>query len=228
MVIQHRTQTQDRLPGRPRISSEVRARIARMSQETFLWGATRIHGELLKLGFDVSRATVSRYLPGRGYPPTQTWRTFLRNQAIATGSIGLGAAARLSDEILALVRGCIARVVRCATMGAGWHSLQACRAIIDVAPVAAIIYRSSNRTDWRDPRSGRMPVPPLPHSRPRRQLDYGRPTTFTVSLEAITCEIRLKPDGYSEAKPDSVPTRSRTSFRNEAGHRSEMKPDTRH
>jgi hypothetical protein len=45
---------------------------------------------------------------------------------------------------------------------AGWHSLQACRAIIDVAPVAAIIYRSSNRTDWRDPRSGCMPVPPPP------------------------------------------------------------------
>ena len=58
--------------GRPRISSEVRALIVRMSQESFLWGAPRIHGELLKLGFDVSQATVSRYMPRRGYPPTQT------------------------------------------------------------------------------------------------------------------------------------------------------------
>jgi hypothetical protein len=45
--------------GRPRIDSEIRALILRMSQENFLWGAPRIHGELLKLGFDVSQATVS-------------------------------------------------------------------------------------------------------------------------------------------------------------------------
>jgi integrase len=66
--------------GRPRISSEVRALIVRMSEENFLWGAPRIHGEPMKLGFDVSRATVSRYMPRRGYPLSQGWRTFLRNQ----------------------------------------------------------------------------------------------------------------------------------------------------
>jgi hypothetical protein len=54
--------------GRPRTSSEVRALIVRMSQENFLWGAPRIHGELLKLGFVVSQATVSRYMPRQGYP----------------------------------------------------------------------------------------------------------------------------------------------------------------
>jgi Homeodomain-like domain len=75
--------------GRPKISSEVRALIVQMSQENFLWGAPRIHGELLKLGFDVSQATVSRYMPRRGYPPTQTWGTFLRNQAIGIGPIVL-------------------------------------------------------------------------------------------------------------------------------------------
>ena len=101
--------------GRPRINSEIRALIVRMSQENFLWGAPRIHGELLKLGFDVSQATVSRYMPRRGYPPTQTWRTFLRNQAFAIGTIGLGEAGRLSDELLALVRGWIELVVRCVT-----------------------------------------------------------------------------------------------------------------
>jgi len=72
-----------------------------MSQENFLWGAPRIHGELLKLGFDVSQATVSRYMPRRGYPPTQPWRTFLRNQAFEIGTIGLGEAGRLSDKLLA-------------------------------------------------------------------------------------------------------------------------------
>src|SRR5215467_8024095 len=78
--------------GRPRISGEVRALIVRMSRENFLWGAPRIHGELLKPGFLVSQATVSRYMPRRGYPPTQGWRTFLRNQASAIGTIGLGEA----------------------------------------------------------------------------------------------------------------------------------------
>ena len=101
--------------GRPRISSEVRALIVRMSQENFLWGAPRIHGELLKLGFHVSQPTVSRYMPRRGYPPTQTWRTFLRNQAFAIGTTGLGEAGRLSDALLALVRSRIARVVGCVT-----------------------------------------------------------------------------------------------------------------
>ena len=100
--------------GRPRISSEVRALIARMSGENFLWGAPRIHGELLKLGFDVSQATVSRYMPRRSYPPSQSWRTFLRNQALGFGSIGPGEAGRRSDQLLALVRGWIERIVPCA------------------------------------------------------------------------------------------------------------------
>jgi putative transposase len=71
--------------GRPRISSEVRNLIVRMARENFLWGAPRIHGELLMLGFSVSQATVSRYLPSPGRRPTQSWRTFLRNQASAFG-----------------------------------------------------------------------------------------------------------------------------------------------
>jgi hypothetical protein len=55
--------------------------IAQMARENFLWGAPRIHGELLMLGFSVSQATVSRHLPAPGRRPTQSWRTFLRNQA---------------------------------------------------------------------------------------------------------------------------------------------------
>jgi hypothetical protein len=50
-----------------------------MASENRLWGAPRIHGELLKLGITVSERTVSRYLPDRLTTPSQTWRTFLAN-----------------------------------------------------------------------------------------------------------------------------------------------------
>ena len=58
---------------------DVRDLIRTMSQANALWGAPRIHGELLKVGVDVSQATVAKYMVRRGQPPSQTWRTFLRN-----------------------------------------------------------------------------------------------------------------------------------------------------
>jgi len=61
------------------IGSEVRALIKEMAQANPLWGAPRIHGELLKLGIDISERTVSRLIPKRRKPPSQTWRTFLDN-----------------------------------------------------------------------------------------------------------------------------------------------------
>jgi transposase InsO family protein len=67
--------------GRPRIDPEIRSLIRRMARENPTWGAPRIHGELRMLGFDVSEATVSRYMPRRTKPPSQTWRSFLRNHA---------------------------------------------------------------------------------------------------------------------------------------------------
>ncbi len=76
-----------RRPGRPRMNGELRQLIVRMARENPTWGAPRIHGELLKLGFDISERTVSRYLPcgrpGRGV--IREWVTFLRNhrEAIA-------------------------------------------------------------------------------------------------------------------------------------------------
>ena len=65
--------------GRPGVSREVRELIARMARENFLWGAPRIHGELLMLGYKVSQATVSRYLSTLHRPRGQSWRTFIRN-----------------------------------------------------------------------------------------------------------------------------------------------------
>jgi hypothetical protein len=68
-----------RRPGRPRIDSTCRDLIRRMAAENCLWGAPRIHGELLKLGITVSERTVSRYLRDRPTIRSQTWRTFLPN-----------------------------------------------------------------------------------------------------------------------------------------------------
>jgi hypothetical protein len=65
--------------GRPIVTPDVRTLIRSMAQANPLWGAPRIHGELLKLGIDVCQATVAKYMGRRRQPPSQTWRTFLRN-----------------------------------------------------------------------------------------------------------------------------------------------------
>src|ERR1700737_3766476 len=67
--------------GRPQIETELRALIRQMSTENQLWGAPRIHGELLKLGFSVAQSSVAKYMVKRRGPPSQEWRTFLRNHA---------------------------------------------------------------------------------------------------------------------------------------------------
>jgi hypothetical protein len=76
-------------PGRPRVSRALRELIRRMSKENALWGAPRIHGELLKLGFEIAESTVSKYMIRHRGPPSQTWRTFLRNHADAIAAIDL-------------------------------------------------------------------------------------------------------------------------------------------
>src|SRR5215472_350523 len=75
--------------GRPRIAREVRELIRRMSLENSLWGATKIHGELLKLGIAVAQSTVSVYMVPRRDRPLQTWRTFLGNHMEGIASIDL-------------------------------------------------------------------------------------------------------------------------------------------
>jgi len=73
--------------GRPLVAPDARALIRTMSEHNSLWGAPRIHGELVKLGIDVSQATVAKYMARRRRPPSQTWRTFLANhvhQVVAT------------------------------------------------------------------------------------------------------------------------------------------------
>ena len=75
--------------GRPRIDRGLRDLIRRMSQENPLWGASRIHGELLMLGFEVAQSTVSKYMKGDRRPPSQSWKTFLHNNAQAIAAIDM-------------------------------------------------------------------------------------------------------------------------------------------
>src|SRR5438445_8748727 len=65
------------IAGRPPVDAEIKALVTRMAAANPLWGAPRIHGELLRLGIDVSERTVSRLMPKRRPLPSQTWRTFL-------------------------------------------------------------------------------------------------------------------------------------------------------
>ena len=68
-----------RKKGPPKLDPKIRLLIHRMNQANPLWGAPRIHGELLKLGVEVSETTVSKYLIRARKPPSQSWRTFLEN-----------------------------------------------------------------------------------------------------------------------------------------------------
>jgi transposase InsO family protein len=68
-------------PGRRAVSSEIRDLIRRMSVANPLWGAPRIHGELLKLGIDIGQTSVAKYMIRTRRPPSQGWKTFLRNHA---------------------------------------------------------------------------------------------------------------------------------------------------
>jgi putative transposase len=68
-----------RHPGRPDTGREIRELIRKMCISNPTWGAPRVHGELLKLGIEVSRSTVSKYMIKHRKPPSQTWRSFLEN-----------------------------------------------------------------------------------------------------------------------------------------------------
>jgi transposase InsO family protein len=86
--------------GRPRIDAEVRALIRRMNRENPLWGTPRIHGELLMLGIEVAESTVGRYMVRRRRPPSQGWKTFLRNHAAGIASLDLFVVRTISFKLL--------------------------------------------------------------------------------------------------------------------------------
>jgi putative transposase len=73
--------------GRPEAAREIRDLIRKMAAANPLWGAPRIHGELLKLGILISERTVSRLIPKSKRPPSQTWKAFLDNHVTQLVSI---------------------------------------------------------------------------------------------------------------------------------------------
>ena len=75
--------------GRPQVRPEIRRLIRDMSLANPLWGAPRIHGELLKLGIDVGQTSVAKYMARGRRGPSQGWRTFLRNHADGIASMDL-------------------------------------------------------------------------------------------------------------------------------------------
>ncbi len=82
-----RWKSRHRRVGRPPIDTEIRTLIRQMQSANVGWGAPRIHGELLKLGIEISQATVSKYMKHDNKPPSQTWRTFLANHTDCLASI---------------------------------------------------------------------------------------------------------------------------------------------
>jgi putative transposase len=83
-----RWKSRSRSPAESDTSADVKALIRQMAEANVGWGAPRIHGELLKLGFVISERSVSRFMPKRpAKPPSQTWRTFLDNHLGALASI---------------------------------------------------------------------------------------------------------------------------------------------
>jgi hypothetical protein len=86
--------------GRPAVAPEIRELIREMSIANPLWGAPRIHGELLKLGIDIGQTSVAKYMAKRRDPPSQGWRMFLRNHADAIAAIDLFVVPTISFRLL--------------------------------------------------------------------------------------------------------------------------------
>ena len=86
--------------GRPQVDADLRALIRQMSVDNPLWGAPRVHGELLKLGFKVAQSSVAKYMVKRSGPPSQGWRTFLHNHGPDIAAIDLFVAPTLGFDLL--------------------------------------------------------------------------------------------------------------------------------
>jgi putative transposase len=89
-------------PGRPAVPKEVRDLIRMMSRNNPRWGAPRIHGELLKLGIEITEPTVAQYRVRHRKPPSQTWRTFLQNHVSSLVSVDFFTVPTVRFQILSV------------------------------------------------------------------------------------------------------------------------------
>src|SRR6476646_482843 len=86
--------------GRPTVPLEIRKLIREMSIANPLWGAPRIHGELVKLGIDIGQTSVAKYMVRRRHPPSQGWKTFIRNHADGIAAMDLFVVPTISFRLL--------------------------------------------------------------------------------------------------------------------------------
>src|SRR5205809_3730169 len=86
--------------GRPKTPADICHLIREMSVANPLWGAPRIHGELLKLGIEIGQTTVAKYMARRRQPPSQGWKTFLRNHADGVASMDMFVVPTISFRLL--------------------------------------------------------------------------------------------------------------------------------
>src|SRR3979490_768141 len=134
--------------GRPKVSAELRTLIGEMSRANALWGAPRIHGELLKLGFEVAQSTVARYMCRHSRPPSQGWRTFLSNHVDGIAAIDLFVPPTIAFQNSVLSWHCAPRTT---TLGVVWRDGKPNRGVdlapghrgVPVGPRAAISHRGS-------------------------------------------------------------------------------------
>src|SRR5690349_3218168 len=87
-------------PGRPRVPQEIRDLIRMLNRNNPGWGAPRVHGELLKLGIEITEPTVAKYMVRHRKPPSQTWRTFLENHMKTMVSVDFFTVPTIRFEIL--------------------------------------------------------------------------------------------------------------------------------
>jgi len=90
--------------GRPQVPKEIRDLIGTMSRENSIWGAPRIHSELMKLGIKISEASIAKYMARNPKPPSQTWRTFLHNHVSQLVSVDFFTVHTVWFEVLFVYR----------------------------------------------------------------------------------------------------------------------------
>ena len=143
-----------------------------MSEANPLWGAPRVHGELLKLGIDVSQATVAKYMARRRCPPSQTWRTFLTNHVDQIVAADFFVVPTVTYRLLL--------VAVTAHPTAAWTAQQLREAFPDnTAPRYLIRDRTTPSPDWRPPRAGWGSGSSAPPLVPRGR--NGIPTRFVAT-----------------------------------------------
>src|SRR5438270_4782455 len=87
-------------PGRPKVPQEIRDLIRMLSRNNPRWGAPRFHGELLKLGIEITEPTVAKYMVRHRHPPSQTWRTLLENHVKSLVSVDFFTVSTIRFQIL--------------------------------------------------------------------------------------------------------------------------------